>query len=206
MQKRNFASKAAGLLAAGSLVTLASCMPTVTPPDQNTTSASRYHSREALNSESDAALSRLYNTVNGSKDLVNRSAGVLVCPSVTQGGFIIGGQSGNCELRTEKSKQGYLGATADAHYNLSSGSIGLQAGGQNKSLIYVFQTQEALKNFRENGWSGDANASGALIKMGANGKLSTSSASAPVQIFALTNTGLMGDLSLGATKITRLKY
>jgi lipid-binding SYLF domain-containing protein len=43
------------------------------------------------------------------------------------------------------------------------------------------------------------------VKVGANGVLDTTTASAPVQAFVLTNAGLMGDLSLAGTKVTRLK-
>jgi len=43
------------------------------------------------------------------------------------------------------------------------------------------------------------------VKMGANGSIDTTTATAPVQVFVLTNAGLMGDLSLQGTKVSRLK-
>jgi len=45
----------------------------------------------------------------------------------------------------------------------------------------------------------------ALVKMGANGAIDTTTATAPVEVFVLTNAGLMADLSLQGTKITRIK-
>ena len=55
------------------------------------------------------------------------------------------------------------------------------------------------------GWSVGGDASVALVKVGANGAIDTTTATAPVQVFVLTNAGLMGDLSLQGTKVSRLK-
>jgi lipid-binding SYLF domain-containing protein len=67
-------------------------------------------------------------------------------------------------------------------------------------------TQEALDKFRNaNGRSIDADASVALVKIGANGNVDTTTATAPVQVFVLTNAGLMAGLSLEGTKVSPLK-
>ncbi|BCQ30074.1 hypothetical protein NK8_82650 (plasmid) [Caballeronia sp. NK8] len=66
-------------------------------------------------------------------------------------------------------------------------------------------TQDALNKFRNsNGWSAGADASVALVRMGANGTIDTTTASKPVQAFVLTNAGLMADASLEGTKVSRL--
>lgn len=44
-----------------------------------------------------------------------------------------------------------------------------------------------------------------LVKMGANGAIDTTTATAPVEVFILTNAGLMADVSLQGTKVSRLK-
>jgi lipid-binding SYLF domain-containing protein len=44
-----------------------------------------------------------------------------------------------------------------------------------------------------------------VVKVGANGNIDTSTATAPVQAFVLTNAGLMAGVSLEDTKITRLR-
>jgi lipid-binding SYLF domain-containing protein len=136
--------------------------------------------------------------VKGSHELVSKARGVLVFPSVLQAGFIVGGQYGEGSLRVSGSTVGY--------YSTISGSFGLQAGAQSKAIIFLFMTQDALDKFRNaDGWSVGGDASVALIKMGANGVIDTTTATAPVQVFVLTNTGLMGDLSLQGTKVSRLK-
>jgi lipid-binding SYLF domain-containing protein len=45
----------------------------------------------------------------------------------------------------------------------------------------------------------------ALVKMGANGVIDTTTATKPVEAIVLTNAGLMADVSLQGTKVSRLK-
>ncbi|AOJ38195.1 MULTISPECIES: YSC84-related protein [Burkholderia] len=194
MQKRNLVLKAAAALIVGSLA-LTGCTTTPDKPDNAATNASK---RQAIDSSVDATLSRMYSTVKGSRELVAKSRGVLVFPDVIQAGFIVGGQSGNGALRVGGSTVGY--------YNTSSLSVGLQAGAQSKAIVFLFMTQEALDEFRgSDGWAAGAGASVALVKMGANGAVDSNTATAPVQVVVLTNAGLMGDVSINGTKVTKLK-
>ncbi|MBJ9683387.1 BPSL1445 family SYLF domain-containing lipoprotein [Burkholderia multivorans] len=194
MQKRTLALKLAAALVVGSLA-LTGCTTTPDKPDNAATNASK---RQAIDSSVDATLSRLYSTVKGSRELVAKSRGVLVFPEVLQAGFIVGGQSGNGALRVGGSTVGY--------YNTSSLSVGLQAGAQSKAIVFLFMTQQALDEFRTSeGWAAGAGASVALVKMGANGAVDTNTATAPVQVIVLTNAGLMGDVSINGTKVTKLK-
>jgi lipid-binding SYLF domain-containing protein len=193
MQKA-FAMKAAAAVLLGSLA-LAGCTTTPDKPEGAAASASK---RESIDASVNATLSRLYSTVPGSRELVAKSRGVLVFPNVLQAGFIVGGQSGNGALRVGGSTVGY--------YNTSSLSVGLQAGAQSKAIVFLFMTQEALDEFRgSDGWAAGAGASVALVKMGANGAVDTTTATAPVQVVVLTNAGLMGDVSINGTKVTKLK-
>ncbi|MCO8589346.1 BPSL1445 family SYLF domain-containing lipoprotein [Burkholderia multivorans] len=192
MQK-SLAMKAAAAVMLGSLA-LAGCTTTPNKSDTASTSASK---RESIDASVNATLSRLYSTVPGSRDLVAKARGVLVFPKVLQAGFIVGGQSGNGALRVGGSTVGY--------YNTSSLSVGLQAGAQSKAVVFLFMTQQALDEFRNSdGWSAGAGASVALVKTGANGAVDTNTATAPVQVIVLTNAGLMGDVSVNGTKVTRL--
>ena len=193
MQKRNLVLKAAAALIVGSLA-LTGCTTTPDKPDNAATNASK---RQAIDSSVDATLSRMYSTVKGSRELVAKSRGVLVFPNVLQAGLIVGGQSGNGALR--------VGGNTVGYYNTSSLSVGLQAGAQSKAIVFLFMTQDALDSFRKSeGWSAGADASVAVVKVGANGAVDSNTATAPVQVLVLTNAGLMGDLSVNGTKITRL--
>ncbi|MGU7773217.1 BPSL1445 family SYLF domain-containing lipoprotein [Burkholderia sp. MR1-5-21] len=194
MQKRNLVLKTAAALLVGSLA-LTGCTTTPDKPDTAATNASK---RQAIDASVDATLSRLYSTVKGSRELVAKSRGVLVFPDVIQAGFIVGGQTGNGALR--------VGGATVGYYNTSSLSVGLQAGAQSKAIVFLFMTQEALDEFRgSDGWAAGAGASIALVKMGANGAVDTTTATAPVQVVVLTNAGLMGDVSVNGTKVTKLK-
>ncbi|AOJ28009.1 MULTISPECIES: BPSL1445 family SYLF domain-containing lipoprotein [Burkholderia] len=192
MQK-SLAMKAAAAVMLGSLA-LAGCTTTPDKPDSPAASASK---RQSIDASVNATLSRLYSTVPGSRELVAKSRGTLVFPNVLQAGFIVGGQSGNGALRVGGSTVGY--------YNTSSLSVGLQAGAQSKAIVFLFMTQDALDSFRKSeGWSAGADASVAVVKVGANGAVDSNTATAPVEVLVLTNAGLMGDLSVNGTKVTKL--
>ncbi|WP_322081662.1 YSC84-related protein [Burkholderia sp. BCC1972] len=192
MQK-SLAMKAAAAVMLGSLA-LAGCTTTPDKPDSSSASASK---RQSIDASVNATLSRLYSTVPGSRELVAKSRGTLVFPNVLQAGFIVGGQSGNGALRVGGSTVGY--------YNTSSLSVGLQAGAQSKAIVFLFMTQDALDSFRKSeGWAAGADASVAVVKVGANGAVDTTTATAPVEVLVLTNAGLMGDLSVNGTKVTKL--
>ncbi|KAF1029847.1 MAG: hypothetical protein GAK40_00317 [Burkholderia plantarii] len=193
MQKRNLVSIAAAALVAGSLA-LAGC---TTTPDRPANAATQASTRQAIDAGVNATLSRLYQTVPGARELVAKSRGVLVFPDVIQAGFIVGGQTGNGALR--------VGGATVGYFNTSSLSFGLQAGAQSKAVVFLFMTQDSLERFRaSNGWAAGADASVAVIKMGANGAVDTTTATAPVEVIVLTNAGLMGDVSINGTKVTRL--
>lgn len=196
MQRRNFMLKTTAALAFGGLA-LAGCTTTSNSDNKNTSSTDS-SKRQSIDASVDGTMSRLYTTVQGSRELVSKARGVLVFPSVLQAGFIVGGQYGEGSLRVGGGTVGY--------YSTISGSFGLQAGAQSKAIIFLFMTQDALDKFRNaDGWSVGGDASVALVKMGANGAVDTTTATAPVEVFVLTNAGLMGDLSLQGTKVSRLK-
>ncbi len=67
-------------------------------------------------------------------------------------------------------------------------------------------TQDAFDRFRNSeGWAAGVDAMGAVVKVGANGNIDTSTAIVPVQASVLTNARLMAGLSLEGTKVTRLR-
>lgn len=153
--------------------------------------------RASLDAQVDATLSRLYEAAPGSRELVARSRGVLVFPAVVGGSFVIGVEHGEGEL--------LVGGKVHSRYTTSGASIGWQAGGQSKAVIYVFSTKEALDKFiNGNGWSGGVDATVAAGHVGANGSIDTQTAQAPVNSYVLTNTGLEAGVSLQGSKITRV--
>jgi lipid-binding SYLF domain-containing protein len=154
--------------------------------------------RHEIDAKVNATLSRLYETVKGSKELVAKADGVLVFPSVIKAGFVAGGEYGQGALR--------VGGKTVGYYSTAAGSFGLQAGAQSKAVIFLFMTHDALNSFRNSkGWSVGGEGSVALLTVGANGQIDTTTATAPVQAIVMTNAGLMGDVSLSGAKVSRLK-
>ncbi|CAD6518376.1 YSC84-related protein [Paraburkholderia sabiae] len=193
MQRRHFVTASVAALAYGGLL-MSGCTTTKSSGESAATDMSK---RQSIDASVDGALAKLYTSVQGSRELVGKARGVLVFPSVLQVGFIVGGQYGEGSLRVG-------GATA-GYYSTVSGSFGLTAGAQSKAVIFLFMTQDALDTFQNaKGWSAGADASVALIKVGANGAIDTSTATAPVEAIVMTNSGLMGDVSLSGTKVSKL--
>jgi lipid-binding SYLF domain-containing protein len=194
MQRRRFILCSGAAVAASGLA-LAGC--TTTPLGGGDTETENAEKRTTINASIDSTLARLYNTVNGSRELLDKARGVLVFPSVISAGFWVGGQYGEGALRVNNQTTGY--------YSTVSGSFGLQIGAQSKAIIFAFMTQEALNGFLQSqGWAAGADATVALVKVGANGNVDTSTATAPIEAFVLTNAGLMAGVSLQGTKISRL--
>ncbi|SAK59451.1 lipoprotein [Caballeronia hypogeia] len=194
MQRRSFMRASAAALALVGLAVVG-CTTNRNAGSEQAAGAADLH--RSIDADVDSTLQRLYTTVGGSRELVAKASGVLVFPSVIQAGFVVGAQYGKGSLR--------VGGHTVGYYSTTSGSFGLQAGAQSKALIFLFMTQDALNKFRSsNGWSAGADASVALVRMGANGTIDTTTASKPVQAFVLTNAGLMAEASLEGTKLSRL--
>ncbi|CAG2158823.1 BPSL1445 family SYLF domain-containing lipoprotein [Cupriavidus numazuensis] len=190
MKRRSFLQTSAGLVLGG--LSLAAC--TTTGPDAPSDKAAR---RRELDSGVDATLSKLYGSVNGSRDLANKARGILVFPKTLTAGFVVGGEYGDGALRSGGATRGY--------YRLIAGSVGWQIGAQSKSIVLMFLTQDAYDKFvRSNGWTAGVDATVALATVGANGVLDTNTGQQPIVGFVMTNAGLMAGLSLEGSKITKL--
>ena len=154
--------------------------------------------RREIDAGVDATLAELYGTNPSARQIGQKAEGILVFPTVTKAGLVVGGEYGEGALRIRNQTVGYYTATA--------ASIGLTAGAQTKSVIMMFMTKPALDKFRASeGWTAGADASVALINTGASGSADINTVTQPVVGFVLTKTGLMLDASLNGTKISPLK-
>jgi len=194
MRRRQFLLSSSAALAAGGLA-LAGC--TTTPLGSRNSASQNAAKRNSIDAGVDATLARLYDTVSGSQELISKSSGVLVFPQVLAAGFWIGGQYGTGALR--------VGGRTTGYYSTVAASFGLQIGAQSKAIIFAFMNPVALDAFTNSqGWSAGADATVALVTVGANGKIDTSTATSPVEAFVLTNAGLMAGVSLEGVKVSRL--
>ena len=191
MQKRTVVMRAAAAVAFAGLA-LGGCTTTTTDAKSDPAAVKTEIERGSYDT-----LERLYKEVKGSRELVRKANGVLVFPRVLAAGLVVGGEYGRGVLRTG-------GQTAD-YYSMTSVSVGFQAGAQSKAVVMLFMTREALDKFRNSkGWTAGVDGSVALLKVGANGEIDTATATGPVQALVLTNAGLMANLNLEGTKVTKL--
>ena len=118
-------------------------------------------------------------------------------PSVVKAGFGVGGEYGEGALLVSGETVGY--------YNSVSASIGFQLGVQERSVIIAFMTPQALAQFRQTaGWKIGADASVAIITVGIGGSIDTNKITSPVVGFILDPKGLMYNLTLEGSKISRI--
>jgi lipid-binding SYLF domain-containing protein len=185
MDKRSF-------LAGGLLAVLAAACTTT-----STTSGDSAAKRGSIDASVDSALSKLYAQAPGSREMTGKAKGVLVFPSVVSAGLGVGGSYGQGALR--------VGGKTAGYYSTTAASVGLLAGADSKAVYLLFMTQEALDKFRaSSGWTAGADASVTMLKVGASAAVDTQTAQQSVVGYALSNAGLMANLSLDGTKINKL--
>lgn len=159
--------------------------------------SSQAASAAELNRDAKAALQKLYAKSPSAKSLGEKATAILVFPSITKGGFIVGGQFGEGALMKG-------GKTTD-FYNTVSVSYGLQAGVQKYGYALFFMTDSALEYLnRSDGWELGTGPSIVIVDVGASGGVSTTTAKSDVYAFFFDQKGLMAGIGLQGTKITKI--
>jgi lipid-binding SYLF domain-containing protein len=154
--------------------------------------------RADIDTRARAALESLYRITPAAQSLAESSAGVLVFPSVTEGGLIVGAQYGQGVMFKNGRSEGY--------YNIAGGSLGLQAGAQTFSQAYFFTTPEALKTLEETkGLEVGAGLDFAVADIATSGAISSATLQKPLIIFVWGQQGLMAGVKVEGQKITRLE-
>lgn len=138
----------------------------------------------------------LFNNYPGTKQLANRSSGILTMPLVTEAGFGFGGAYGRGVLQIG-------GANVD-YYSATKASIGFQIGAQQYAHMLFFTTDAALQDFRRSpGWAASADIRYATPDEGGSiGKETTELD--PVIAFVFGQQGLMAGATLSGVKYTRI--
>jgi lipid-binding SYLF domain-containing protein len=151
-----------------------------------------------LNAYANETLKKLYDDSPAAKELSAHARAVLVFPRVWKGGIGIGAEGGEGVLR--------VGGKSVDYYQLAGGSFGFQLGLQRKSIVIMFMEPAALKKFRDSeGWKAGVDGSVAIASLGAGASVDTETGKKPIVGFVTSNKGLMYNLSLEGTKITRVK-
>lgn len=145
-----------------------------------------------------AVLSRFTQQVSGAGELLRMAKGVLVFAGVIKAGLGIGGEYGEGAMRIH-------GRTVD-YYSFGSGSIGFQFGAQKKDIILVFLQSKALQDFQaKSGWQVGVDGSVVVVTLGAHESIDTTKLDQPIVGFVIGQAGLMYNLTLEGSKITKIK-
>jgi lipid-binding SYLF domain-containing protein len=151
----------------------------------------------AIDKQVSATLNQFYGLNSRNKYLADNAAAVLVFPAITKAGAGVGGEHGDGALLQNGKTVGY--------YSVSGASIGLTLGVSRHSEVMLFQTPQARDKFLSSkDWSVGADASVAVVKVGAGGDYDTQTLSKPVLAFLFGEKGLMGDASLQGAKISKI--
>ena len=154
-------------------------------------------SKEEIDINVSVSLEKFKHEVSGADKFLNKAEAVLVFPDVVKAGFGIGGEYGEGALLIK-------GKTVD-YYSTASASIGFQFGAQFKTVVLVFLKKDALNKFRNSdGWEAGVDGSVALVKLGAGKDLNTVNFDDPIVGFVFSNKGLMYNLTLEGSKMTRI--
>ena len=98
-----------------------------------------------------------------------------------------------------------VGGKTTGYYITIASSVGFQLGAQAKSVVIMFMAPDALAGFhRMDGWKVGVDGSVALITVGAGGSIDTDKITSPIIGFILDNKGLMYNLTLEGSKISRI--
>jgi lipid-binding SYLF domain-containing protein len=152
-----------------------------------------------LAADSRAALKQLYAQNPAARKLGARAQGILVFPSITKGGFMVGGMGGNGALIRND-------GTIRDFYQTAGASYGLQAGIQKFGYALFLMDSSAFANInRSGGWEVGSSPSLVVVDEGMSASLSTTTLNKSTYAFFFNQRGLMGGLGLQGSKITRIQ-
>ncbi len=150
-----------------------------------------------IEAKANEAIKQFYKEVKGGEKFLSTVKGFLIFPSVTKGGFVVGGEYGEGVLRINGESKGY--------YSIASGSVGFQIGLQQSSYLVAFVSQAALDNFvKSNGWEAGVDGAVTVAKWGAGKDIGSISYENPIYVFVYGAKGLMYNINVKGTKFTKI--
>ncbi|MGH8617251.1 MAG: YSC84-related protein [Burkholderiales bacterium] len=151
-----------------------------------------------LNSGGARALNKLVAKVPAAKALNEKAVAVLVFPSITKAGLMIGGQYGEGVL--------LKGGKPVAYYSTAGASYGLQAGAQKYGYAMFFMNEKSLDSLNNaEGFEVGVGPSIVVVDEGMGKSTTSTTAMNDIYAFIFSQKGLMAGLGLQGNKITKLK-
>jgi lipid-binding SYLF domain-containing protein len=153
--------------------------------------------RGKLTARAHEALAELEASEPRARRVSHAAVAVLVFPSILKAGLVFGGETGDGVLFEHGQATGF--------FNLSGGSWGLQAGGQDFAYALFFMNRGAMHYLRRaEGFQVGTGPSIVVVNKGAGAEADSTTLSQDVYAFPFNQKGLMADLTLQGTKITRI--
>lgn len=162
-------------------------------------SAATAHAADAaqLDKEAHAALQALYAKVPAAKVLGEKAKAILVFPSITKAGLVVGGQYGEGVLIQDGKTTGY--------YSTAGASYGLQAGVQKYGYAMMFMTDEAFQSLKKlEGFEVGVGPTVVVVDEGMARNATTSTMKEDIYAFVFSQKGLMAGIGIQGTKISKI--
>lgn len=131
----------------------------------------------------------------GLKKFFETSTGYVIFPNVGEGGFILGGASGNGVVYENGKKVGMA--------EMKKIDVGLQAGGQALTEVIFFETEDALNEFKTSEYTISGDFSAVAVKSGVSKNANYNDG---VIVFTMPKAGLMADASVGGQKFEYVPF
>ena len=154
-------------------------------------------SKAEINRDVTAALEQLYASNPVAKTISEKAVAVLVFPSITKGGFIVGGQYGVGALRKAGKTVGY--------FNTVAGSWGFQAGIEKYSYALFFMNKKAMTTLKNRkGWEIGTGPTVVIVDEGFGKSMTSTTLKDDVYAVIFDQKGLMAGIGIQGSKITRI--
>jgi lipid-binding SYLF domain-containing protein len=150
-----------------------------------------------LDKDAQAALQSLYADVPAAKVLGDKARAILVFPSITKAGLVIGGQYGEGVLMRGGKTVGY--------YSTAGASYGLQAGVQKYGYAMMFMTDAAFQALdKAEGFEVGIGPTVVVVDEGMAKNATTATLKEDIYAFVFGQKGLMAGIGIQGTKITKI--
>lgn len=150
-----------------------------------------------LSKDAQAALQSLYADVPAAKVLGDKARAILVFPSITKAGLVIGGQYGEGVLMRGGKTVGY--------YSTAGASYGLQAGVQKYGYAMMFMTDAAFQALdKAEGFEVGIGPTVVVVDEGMAKNATTATLKEDIYAFVFGQKGLMAGIGIQGTKITKI--
>ena len=161
------------------------------------TTSAHADKKEVIDSNTENALVKLRGHSTGTDELLDKAYGVLVFPDVVKMGFGGGGRFGEGSLLVNGETKAYYVTAGVPH--------SAQPDAEFKAEVILFMTEQALQEFRSSqGWEVGVDGSVSLVNTDIGEGIKPADVTEPVVGFMFSDKGLMKNLTMEGSRITRI--